>query len=195
MRSSTAHDDLDEFSEMNLESIWQEYSTSLRSFLHSRVSNDEDVEDLLQEVLIKTHQNLNTVVSSEKIRPWLFQLTNNTIIDFYRKKGRVKDVSAADLWYAEDDVVVEQALAQCVEPFIRALPKKSADLLLAIDIEGQSQKEYAEKAGVSYSTLKSQVQRGRAKLRTLFDDCCSLTLDKHGNVMEFTTKSGGCDSC
>jgi RNA polymerase sigma-70 factor (ECF subfamily) len=180
---------------MNLESIWQEYSTSLRGFLYSRVSNDADVEDLLQEVLIKTHQNLDTVKSSEKIKPWLFQLTNNTIIDFYRKKGRSKDISAADLWYADDDVVVEQALAQCVEPFIRALPKKSADLLLAIDIEGQSQKDYAEKAGISYSTIKSQVQRGRAKLRALFDDCCSLTLDKHGNVVEFQSKSGGCESC
>jgi RNA polymerase sigma-70 factor (ECF subfamily) len=181
---------------MNLESIWQEYSTSLRAFLHSRVSNDADVEDLLQEVLIKTHQNLDTVASSEKIKPWLFQVTNNTIIDFYRKKGRTKDVSAADLWYAEDDDVgVEQALAKCVEPFIRALPTKSADLLLAIDIEGQSQKDYAKKAGISYSTLKSQVQRGRARLRTLFDDCCSLTLDKHGNVVEFQAKSGGCESC
>ena len=180
---------------MNLESIWQEYSTSLRGFLYSRVSNDADVEDLLQEVLIKTHQNLDTVKSSEKIKPWLFQLANNTIIDFYRKKGRSRDISAADLWYADDDVVVEQALAQCVEPFIRALPKKSADLLLAIDIEGQSQKDYAEKAGISYSTIKSQVQRGRAKLRTLFDDCCSLTLDKHGNVVEFQAKSGGCDRC
>ena len=180
---------------MNLESIWQEYSTSLRGFLYSRVSNDADVEDLLQEVLIKTHQNLDTVKSSEKIKPWLFQLANNTIIDFYRKKGRSRDISAADLWYADDDVVVEQALAQCVEPFIRALPKKSADLLLAIDIEGQSQKDYAEKAGISYSTIKSQVQRGRAKLRTLFDDCCSLTLDNHGNVVEFLAKSGGCDSC
>ena len=180
---------------MNLENIWEEYSTGLRSFLYSRVSNDADVEDLLQEVLIKTHQNLDTVSSSEKIKPWLFQLTNNTIIDFYRKKGSAKDVSAASLWYAEDDDVVEQALAQCVEPFIRALPKKSADLLLAIDIEGQSQKDYAETAGISYSTLKSRVQRGRAKLRTLFDDCCSLTLDKHGNVVEFQAKAGGCDSC
>ena len=180
---------------MNLENIWQEYGTSLRSFLHSRVSNDADVEDLLQEVLIKTHQNLDTVSSPNKIKPWLFQLTNKTIIDFYRKKGRSKDISAADLWYADDDVVVEQALAQCVEPFIRALPKKSADLLHAIDIEGQSQKDYAEKAGISYSTVKSQVQRSRAKLRTMFDDCCSLTLDKHGNVVEFQAKSGGCDSC
>ena len=180
---------------MNLESIWQEYSTSLRGFLYSRVSNDADVEDLLQEVLIKTHQNLDTVKSSEKIKPWLFQLANNTIIDFYRKKGRARDVSASDLWYAENHVVVEQELAQCVEPFIRALPKKSADLLLAIDIEGQSQKDYAEKAGISYSTLKSQVQRGRAKLRTLIDDCCSLTLDRHGNVVEFQAKSGGCESC
>ena len=180
---------------MNLENIWQEYGSSLRSFLYSRISNEADIDDLLQEVLIKTHRNLGTVTSSGKIKPWLFQLTNNTIIDYYRTKGRAKDVSAADLWYADDDVDVEQALAQCVEPFIRALPKRSADLLFAIDIEGQSQKDYAKKAGVSYSTLKSQVQRGRAKLRALFDDCCSLTLDKHGNVIEYRAKTGGCDSC
>jgi RNA polymerase sigma-70 factor (ECF subfamily) len=180
---------------VNLENVWQEYSASLRGFLHSRVSNDADVEDLLQEVLIKTHKNLHTVSSSEKIKPWLFQLTNNTIVDFYRKKGRARDLSASDLWYAEDDVDAEHALAQCVEPFIRMLPKKSADLLIAIDIEGQSQKEFAEKANISYSTLKSQVQRARARLRARFDDCCSLTLDKHGNVADFQTKSGGCDGC
>jgi RNA polymerase sigma-70 factor (ECF subfamily) len=180
---------------MNIESVWQEYSTSLRGFLYSRVSNDADVDDLLQEVLIKTHQNLDTVSSSEKIKPWLFQLTKNTIIDFYRKKGRAKEISAADLWYAEEDDDVEQALALCVEPFIRTLPKKSADLLIAIDIEGQSQKDYAEQSGISYSTVKSRVQRARAKLRGLIDECCSLTLDKHGNIVEYQAKSGGCESC
>jgi len=180
---------------VNLENVWQEYSASLKGFLQSRVSNNADVEDLLQEVLIKTHQNLHTVASSEKVKPWLFQLTNNTVIDFYRRKGRARDISAADLWYAEDEVDAEQALAQCVEPFIRALPKKSADLLLAIDIEGQSQKDYAENANMAYSTLKSRVQRARAQLRALYEDCCSLTLDKYGNVVEFRTKSGGCDSC
>jgi RNA polymerase sigma-70 factor (ECF subfamily) len=180
---------------MKLENVWQEYGASLRSFLHSRVSNDADVEDLLQEVLIKTHQNLGTLASSEKIKPWLFQITNNTIIDYYRKKGTARPISAADLWYAEEGDDVERGLARCVEPFVRALPKKSADLLTAIDLEGQSQKDFAANAGISYSTLKSQVQRSRAKLRGLFDDCCSLNLDRDGNVVEFQPKTGGCDSC
>jgi len=180
---------------MRLDNVWQEYGASLRGFLHSRVSNDADVEDLLQEVLIKTHQNLGTLASSEKIKPWLFQITNNTIIDYYRKRGTARPISALDLWYSEDGDDIERGLARCVEPFVRALPKKSADLLTAIDLEGQSQKDYAAKAGISYSTLKSQVQRSRAKLRGLFDDCCSLTLDRHGNVVEFQTKAGGCDSC
>ena len=43
-----------------------------------------------------------------------------------------------------------------------ALPEESVRLLKAIDIEGESQKEYAERVGIKYSTLKSQVKiKGR----------------------------------
>ena len=79
--------------------------------------------------------------------------------------------------------------------FIAALPPRTADLLTAIDIQGQSQKAYAESRGMSYSTLKSQVQSGRAALRSIFENCCHLTLDVYGNVSDYRSKSDGCDNC
>ena len=80
-------------------------------------------------------------------------------------------------------------------PFIDALPSETASLLKAIDIEGRSQKEYAAELGISYSTLKSRVQRGRLKLRELFEQCCHMDLDRQGRVIEYRTRTGQCDNC
>lgn len=163
--------------------------------MHSKVADAAEVDDLLQEVLIKTYQNLHSVEDEASVRAWLFSVANNTIIDFYRKRARTRDVSADDLWYSEDDVSIEEELSHCVEPFIKALPDESARLLRAIDLEGQSQKDIAERLGISYSTLKSRVQKGRTELRGLFDKCCRFTLDTSGNLIEFDPKSTACGDC
>lgn len=180
---------------MNLDAIWNEYRASLKAFLHSNVSNPDDVDDLLQEILIKTYHNLGEVKEAKKIKSWLFQVANNSIIDFYRKKAKGKDLTQDELWYTEGGMTVHQQLSTCILPFIQALPDDEADMLTSIDIHGQSQKEYAEKNGMKYSTLKSRVQKSRDKMNMLFRECCELSTDNHGNIMDFQAKSNRCKKC
>ena len=42
---------------MDVQRVWQEYGTVLKRFLVSRLAVQEDAEDLLQEIMIKTHKN------------------------------------------------------------------------------------------------------------------------------------------
>ncbi len=123
---------------MKIEDVWSEYRTSIKSFLHSRISDADEVDDLLQEILIKTYNNLSSVKSEESIKSWLFQIANNTIVDFYRKRGKAKTVNAEDLWYGEDDLTAQTELSGCIEPFVKALPKETARLLMEIDLNGRS---------------------------------------------------------
>ncbi|CAH7440815.1 RNA polymerase sigma factor SigZ [Vibrio chagasii] len=186
---------------LDLEQVWAEYQQTLKAFLHSKVSNSADVDDLLQEILIKTFQNLHKVQDASSVKSWLFQLANNTIIDFYRKHARQQrdsKIDADDLWFADLDHNEEfkQKLSLCIEPFIQALPEQSASLLLAVDIKGQSQKALAEEQNVSYSTIKSRVQKNRGDLKNLFEQCCNLSLDKQGNVIDCELKpESGCGNC
>ncbi|CAH6827771.1 RNA polymerase sigma factor SigZ [Vibrio chagasii] len=186
---------------LDLEQVWAEYQQTLKAFLHSKVSNSADVDDLLQEILIKTFQNLHKVQDASSVKSWLFQLANNTIIDFYRKHARQQrdsKIDADDLWFADLDHNEEfkQNLSLCIEPFIQALPEQSAALLLAVDIKGQSQKEIAEAQNISYSTVKSRVQKSRGDLKNLFEQCCNLSLDKQGNVIDCDLKpESGCGNC
>lgn len=144
---------------MNIEEVWSEYQSSLKAFLYKNISNPDDVEDLLQDILIKTYNNLTTLQDRKKIKSWLFQVANNTIIDFYRKRSKGNDISQEELWYTDSDNEIYQQLSMCVVPFINGLPKEEAALLTAIEIDGVSQKEHAEKLGMKYSTLKSRVQK------------------------------------
>lgn len=174
---------------MQIEDIWAEYASALRRFLLGKVANEADAEDLLQEILIKTHKNLATLKDKGSIKSWLFQIANNTIIDFYRKRGRTQDIAPEHSRHSDEAVSGKDQMADCILPFINALPEGDAKLLKAIDIENQSQKAYAEQLGVSYSTLKSRVQKSRKLLRGLFDQCCHFDIDSRGNVYDYQVKS------
>lgn len=182
----------------NIEQVWQAYGENLKALLHAKIANPADADDLLQEILLKTHQQIGTLQARDKLKPWLMRLANNTVIDFYRKRGRQPSVEADDLWYGNLETEPERAqasLSDCILPFIDALPPETAQLLRAIDIEGRVQKSYAEELGISYSALKSRVQRGRVQLRNLFENCCHLELDGKGNVMDYNPKAVGCRRC
>ncbi len=180
---------------MDIENIWRKYESSLRGFLLKNISNPDDVDDLLQEVLIKTYHKLPTLRDSNKVKSWLFQVTNNTIIDFYRSSKPKLSPTEPELWHKEPEQQVLQQLSQCILPFISALPKADADLLTAIEIEGLSQKEFAKKAGINYSTLKSRVQKSRKALFGLFNQCCTFSIDSQGRVTDYQAKNKTCSGC
>ncbi|WP_425046575.1 RNA polymerase sigma factor SigZ [Primorskyibacter sp. S87] len=180
---------------MDVEQVWSDYRSRIRAFLRARVANPADVDDLLQDISIKVFTGLSGVDDQSRLQPWLFQTANRTIIDHYRKSGRHNDLHPDDLWYQGDDTSMRQDLEGCVEPFISALPRASADLLTAVDINGQSQKDYADARGIPYSTLKSQVQKARSELRSVFEDCCRLTLDTRGSIADYDVKSDRCKNC
>ena len=183
---------------MELKQLWQEYEDRLRQFLLSRVKNPADVDDLLQEILIKTYQHLNTVKEPEKLLSWLFQIARNTLIDYYRKSrvetSRQDIVKGAMLTDEEPEQYeqIRQELTNCIRPFLNQLPEKYREAIEMVDLQGSSQKELAKKLGLSHSAVKSRVQRGRSMLKAKFEECCRCELDVRGNVVDYEVKLNGC---
>lgn len=179
-----------------LDQIWRDYGQALRGFLRARINDPDDVEDLLQEIMIRTHRHLFELREDTKLRAWIYQIARNVVIDFYRKSGRGAELQAGDLWYQNpDSATARDELADCIAPMVRALPSEYAEVLIAVDLKGQSQKDYASARGVPYSTLKSKVQTGRRHLRALFEDCCRLSFDSRGGVADYDVKPDGCKKC
>ena len=178
---------------MDIKQVWQDYRHEIHRFLLSRVGNPDDAEDLLQDILIKTYQQLHTVQDPKKLRAWLFQVTRNTVIDYYRQSHREPpDVSALMNEGTEPYEKARQELSDCIKPFIKQLPKTYQVAVEAIDLRGVSQKGYSEELGVSYSAVKSRVQRGRQMLTALLQECCRYELDARGNIVDYKPNEDCC---
>jgi RNA polymerase sigma-70 factor (ECF subfamily) len=52
------------------------------------------------------------------------------------------------------------------------------------EIEGLTQQQVADRLGLSLSGAKSRVQRGRALLRDVLDQCCTFQFDHAGRLMD-----------
>ena len=85
-----------------------------------------------------------------------------------------------------------------------AFAEKLADLLIRLgrlpeaqtELEGLTQKEAADMLGISLSGMKSRVQRGRARLRAKFEQCCAIAQDARGKVTDCDPRpAGGGPSC
>ena len=95
----------------NTTKIYENFSEELKGFIFSRVRNKMLVDDILQEVFIKIHSSIDTLLDETKLRAWLYQITRNTIIDFHRQEKPTSDdfpaVDFFDVAYADVDELKE----------------------------------------------------------------------------------------
>lgn len=176
---------------MNIEEIWKAFSEPLKSFIKKRVRSEHDVDDILQIVFIKIFKNLDSLKEDQKLQAWIYQITRNGIIDYYRKeKLHVSEDFAnymeSDGAFDGPDVVNE--LSACIRPMVIELPVKYKEALELTEFHGLTQKQLSEKLGLSFSGAKSRVQRGREKLKILLLECCHFEFDRLGHIIDYTSR-------
>ncbi|AKD05462.1 RNA polymerase sigma factor SigZ [Pontibacter korlensis] len=168
-----------------------DYEAQLRGFIMKRVQDKETADDILQQLYLKLYKNCEQLQGVHNLKAWLYQITRNTVYDFFRESARRESLSPeADL--AEADELTErnrQEVEALVEPLINLLPAEYAEALRLSELEGVSQKEIAERLNISYSGAKSRVQRGREKLKQLFLECCHLELGHDGQLLGAEVKA------
>jgi RNA polymerase sigma-70 factor (ECF subfamily) len=170
-----------------VEQLWLTFAGELLGFIRSRVKDPAAADDILQDVFLKIHQRLSSLRSAEKAQSWVYQIARNAIVDHVR--SQTKDASVEHSAQIEFRAPISVApatpdLSPIIRQFVDQLPKGFRDALIATEWEGLTQAEYAAKSGLSLSGAKSRVQRARAELRRLLDDCCRFELDRRGKVLE-----------
>ncbi|MGE0643950.1 MAG: RNA polymerase sigma factor SigZ [Nitrospira sp.] len=192
------------------EELWQLMHDGLRAFIAKRVNDQGHADDILQEVFVRVHRQIDSVNDPQRLVSWVYQITRNAIIDHYRKPGREREFPAGlsselELLHEApvrsernpDDGGTEPRaeLACCLRPMIEQLSQDYRDAITLVEIDGLTQQAAAEQMGISLSGMKSRVQRGRKQLKRMLDDCCLIELDRRGGVVDYDTRAAGCDCC
>ena len=157
----------------------QNYGKRLFSFIRSRVKNDEDAEDILQDVWYQ----LSSIIDTEPIgqlSAWLYRVSRNRIVD---KKRKQTTLSIEDLAFEDEDgeMIFPEALlsgglnpeeefenAYLKEMFFEALselPEKQREVFVMNELEEMTLQEIADKTGESIKTIISRKRYAVAQLR------------------------------
>lgn len=186
---------------IDLTTIWAEVGASIERFVRRRINDPHQADDVVAEVMFRIHQHLGSVDDHERVTAWVYRITRNAITDHYRLAGRRREVPAAeiepvaeesaDAWL-DDQAATLSELAACIRPLIGALPADYGRALVLTDFEGRTQADAARIEGISVSGMKSRVQRGRRQFATLVKQCCDVTTDSRGELVDYNLRSDGC---
>jgi len=165
----------------------KKFGVQLHDIVRKKIGHQDDCHDIMQEVYLKILINLNKIEQAANISAYLVTLTNNAVIDHFRRtktKGYVEGVHEAG---TETQIEKDQSLQLadcCLRPMIESLPGIYRDALVKTELEEMKHKDYAELAGISLSNAKIRVQRAKEKLKEIIIQCCSYDFDKYGNIID-----------
>ena len=188
------------------ERLWNEMHDRLLGYIRNRVDSTDDAEDILQDVFTSVHKNIDTLKDDQSITAWMFRIARNAITDYHRGRAAaaramirlVEDDPETSEDIDESDPTAEAAadFTRCLQPLLNELPTEYRQALELTELGGVSQKDAAERLGLSVSGMKSRVQRSRGKLKDALLDCCSIEFDRRGGVVDYHRREGGdCGGC
>ena len=158
------------------EQIIMRYETRVMAMATRFLGVRDDAQDVAQEVFLRAFKYLHRLDLQKPVEPWLMRITVNVCRDTARRRRRRRDTFTdieqpetidqsadphAGLVRKQERLVLHRALDR--------LPEKERLAIVLRDVEGFSTAEVASILQSSSTTVRSQVSRGRLKLKAAID--------------------------
>jgi RNA polymerase sigma-70 factor (ECF subfamily) len=136
----------------------------------------DEARDVAQEAFLRAFKYLHRLDLQKPLEPWLIQITVNACRDALRQRQRRRDtfleIDGPETIDESADPYTSVARDQerlILQKALDTLPEKERLAILLRDVEGLSTAEVASLLHSSETTVRSQVSRGRLRLKAAID--------------------------
>ena len=146
-----------------------------KAFLASRVGNEADAEDLLQNGLVKAMERSGEIKDGEKAVAWFYQVLRHVLIDHVRSRSAAAkrdDAWATSAATLEDDGEAERQICACFEKMLPALKPAQAELIRRVELKGEPVAKVALALGMTANNASVTLHRARTELRVRLMEFC-----------------------
>ena len=159
--------------------LMKRYSPKLFRYGKKFLSSDDNIEDSVQDVFIKTYQNINSFNVSQRFSPWIYRIAHNTYINAIKKQNRGPlylfdfDTLMSHTFVEEDPAVKEREqkeVKEIVEKGLSEIDPKYREILVLYYIEDFSYKEIAEILEVPPGTVGVRIMRAKQILKEKYKE-------------------------
>lgn len=173
--------------EMSFEQVYNKYHNQVLRWLSYKIKSKIDAEEMANDVMLKVFNHFHEFDSNKSaMQTWVFNITNNTLIDYYRKnnitfKGQAKkNLQSTDECFDSDspvfqvpdnrtktaDVLMDlQLVGKNTLAAINGLNDTNKSLAIEFFINQLSYDEISEKLSLPMGTVKGTLNRIRQILQ------------------------------
>jgi RNA polymerase sigma factor (sigma-70 family) len=163
----------------------------LLGYIRNRIRGEVEAEDMLQDVFYQLTLGFRDLDRIENLTAWLYKVTNNRIIDYFRKKRPVNvsytekagdsedgPISLAEilpaLGSAPEEEELKEMIWEVIQDVLNDLPEEQREVFIANEFEDIGFKEISETTGVGINTLISRKRYAVLALRTRLEEWYKL---------------------
>jgi len=157
----------------SFEEVFSIFQPKLLVFVFRYLKSKEDSEEIVQEVFIQIWENRSALNEKLSFKSYLFTITKNKIIDYFRKKKietlsrnyilnfteLIQDTTYKEIIYKDYDTAISNAIEQ--------LPDKRKVIFILSKKFGMTRSEIAKFYNISENTVKNQLQEAVNFLRDI----------------------------
>lgn len=158
--------------------LMERYQPKLFRYGRKFLSDEDNIEDVVQDVFVKTYQNIQSFDVSQRFSPWIYRIAHNTYVNALKKKSTgplylfdfdtlishtvVEDPIAREREKEEIKKIVDHGLSQ-IEP-------KYREILVLYYIEELSYKEIADILHIPIGTVGVRIMRAKEILKNKYKE-------------------------
>ncbi len=169
---STRSDDIDLACESGLRRAWDDYAGELYGYARKSLGDPGAAEEALQETFVRAWRAADRYDASRPLRPWLFAILHNVVIDETRARGRRPEPrDDGDHLCVDVDDPLERSLdAWLVEEALRRISPDHRTVIVETYYRGRSYADVAADLGIPEGTARTRAFYGLRALRLALDE-------------------------
>lgn len=152
--------------------IYFAYKEKVSAYVRNRITDAYAAEDVVSEVFMKVYQKLECYDESRaSLSTWIYLITKNTVIDYYKKK-KIQLAFFDEITEIEempDEIPAYEELLENLADALEALSERERDLIILHYYRGYTLKRIAEMMGMSYINAKVIHSKALSALRRLLN--------------------------
>ncbi len=165
--------------------LLRRYQFHLDRILYHLAPDWQDRSDLAQEVWIRVYRNIKKLNEPNRFRCWLNRIATNLFYDELRKRKRTSNPISLDAPRQITDGEIDWDIVSdypnpedslCTEEFyeklreaIAQLPEAFRTTIILRELQEMPYEEISQITGVTLGTVKSRINRARAKLQSVLE--------------------------
>lgn len=143
------------------------------------LGNRDDALDVAQDAMLRFFKHIHRFDVSRPVRPWLFQIVRNRVLDMFRRRkvrkhdsidAAQEDEDRADLQLVDESVDLERdasrnQLQKRIWLALQELSHAQREIIVLRDYQDMAYSEIATALGIPIGTVMSRLHGARKKLR------------------------------